>query len=93
MKSIVQILNLRRLRFPWMQPWFDAKRYEADYQSLSAREKPYFAKTGACGHCGASDDLSDAAWFDFRSYIQYKAIARQLPDGPRCEIHAPHILN
>ena len=36
-----------------------------------------------CGHCGREGEvgaaLSDRRWFDFQSYIQYKALARQMP--------------
>lgn len=58
-------------------PWSRAA-YAEDYARLMAQELPYYQQAGTCGHCGASDTLDDAAWVDFRSYIQWKAISRQL---------------
>ena len=65
-------------------PALDLQRYERDAAALAQRELPYFRQAGACGHCGARAEepqaLADRAWFDFRSYCGYKALARQL--GP-----------
>ncbi|PSC68555.1 hypothetical protein C2E20_7912 [Micractinium conductrix] len=62
-------------------PPFDEARYQRDFQALLKQELPYFKSAGSCGHCGADAGpgaLSDRAWFDFLSYIQYKALAKQI---------------
>jgi hypothetical protein len=51
---------------------------------LYAQELPYFEDRGMCGNCGLTGDLSEVDWFDFLSYIQYKAILRQFPP-PKAE--------
>ncbi len=62
-------------------PRLDEQRYQQDFESLLAQELPYFRKAAACGHCGSTAGaaaLTDRQWFDFQSYIQYKALGRQL---------------
>lgn len=62
-------------------PALDMQRYQQDFQSLQDQELPYFQKAGSCGHCGSTAGpaaLTDRQWFDFQSYLQYKALARQL---------------
>lgn len=67
---------------PPLLPALDMAQYQRDYAALLKRERPYFEAAGTCGSCGAVGDtgaaLSDRAYFDFLSYIQYKALARQL---------------
>jgi hypothetical protein len=54
-------------------------QYEEDYSRLLSQELPYYREAGTCGGCGSSADAAgDAEWVDFQSYIQWKAIARQL---------------
>lgn len=71
-----------RLPAPGVQlPRMDEQRYQQDFQALLDQELPYFQKAGSCGHCGSTAGpaaLTDRQWFDFQSYIQYKALARQL---------------
>ncbi|KAI7842251.1 hypothetical protein COHA_003892 [Chlorella ohadii] len=71
-----------KLPVPEVQlPRLDEQRYQQDFESLLAQELPYFQQAAACGHCGSTAGaaaLTDAAWFDFQSYIQYKALGRQL---------------
>jgi hypothetical protein len=64
-------------------PAWSQQRFDSDRQQLLQRELRYFQQAGACGHCGASGDLSDPDWLNFLSYIQYKAIARQVPQELR----------
>lgn len=66
---------------PVVLPSLNRERYESDYAALLAQELPYFKKAAACGHCGTVSGptaLQDRAWFDFLSYIQFKALGRQL---------------
>ena len=62
-------------------PALDVCRYRADFEALLRQELPFFRDAGACGHCGAVEGpgaLTDRAWLDFLSYIQFKALGRQL---------------
>lgn len=65
-------------------PVLDRALYERDAAALAQQELPYYRQARACGHCGeqagSPTALADRAWFDFRSYTSYKALARQL--GP-----------
>ncbi|KAL4429832.1 hypothetical protein ABPG77_010949 [Micractinium sp. CCAP 211/92] len=67
---------------PPQLPALDVEQYQRDYAALLKRERPYFEAAGTCGSCGAAGNggaaLSDRSYFDFLSYIQYKALARQL---------------
>ncbi|KAL4855087.1 SART-1 family protein DOT2 [Chlorella vulgaris] len=66
---------------PVVLPSLNRERYESDYAALLAQELPYFKKAAACGHCGTVSGpaaLQDRRWFDFLSYIQFKALGRQL---------------
>lgn len=59
---------------------FNRPQYDLNYSQLYARELPYFTTANACGNCGVNPtDLTDAAWFDFLSYLQFKALSKQLP--------------
>eukprot|EP01025_Chloroclados_australasicus_P018946 TRINITY_DN20132_c0_g1_i1.p1 TRINITY_DN20132_c0_g1~~TRINITY_DN20132_c0_g1_i1.p1 ORF type:complete len:379 (-),score=9.13 TRINITY_DN20132_c0_g1_i1:66-1202(-) len=60
---------------------WNSDKYDHDYYALYSSELPSFSKAGICGHCGrnGNGDLSDPDWIDFLSYVQYKAIAKQLP--------------
>jgi hypothetical protein len=73
------------LRAAREQPGFDERAFSADAARLADQELPYFRNKGACGHCGGEGgvggDEDDAEWLDFRSYVQFKAIARQVPLG------------
>lgn len=65
-------------------PAFSLKRYEQDFARLEEQELPYFVENAACGHCGARADDSDADWLDFRIYVQFKALLRQIPVAAWC---------
>ncbi|KAK9843166.1 hypothetical protein WJX74_007889 [Apatococcus lobatus] len=76
-------------------PGWDESRFRLDLSSLKSRELPYFRKAEACGHCGqepgAGAGLADRRWFDFQSYIQYKALARQMPADQRPAEELPSV--
>lgn len=63
-------------------PPLDMAQYQRDYAALLKRERPYFEAAGTCGACGTAGDsgaaLADRDFFDFMSYIQFKALARQV---------------
>jgi hypothetical protein len=62
-------------------PGLDEPRFRRDLAALQAQELPYFRQARACGHCGSQEGpeaLADRAWFDLQSYLQYKALGRQL---------------
>ncbi|PRW60604.1 hypothetical protein C2E21_1285 [Chlorella sorokiniana] len=62
-------------------PRLDEQRYRQDFEALLEQELPYFQQAKSCGHCGSTAGaaaLTDRQWFDFQSYIQYKALAQQL---------------
>ena len=72
-----------------VQPDFDKAQYMRRFTQLAAQEQDYFQRAGACGHCGARADDSDAAWLDFRSYVQFKALAQQVPIAAWCAASHP----
>jgi hypothetical protein len=62
---------------------WSGSQYKQDFSMLYAQELPYFEDRGMCGNCGLTGDLSDVDWFDFLSYVQYKAILRQFAPPTR----------
>lgn len=69
---------------PPQLPRLDEERYQRDYQALLQQELPYFRDAGACGHCGGNagaSALADRSYFDFLSYVSFKALVGQI--GPQ----------
>jgi hypothetical protein len=69
-------------------PRWSRAAYDAAYSRLLRQELPYARDAGICGHCGGtatepSDDITDPGWWGFRAYCSWKAVAEQLPPGPR----------
>jgi hypothetical protein len=67
-------------------PGWSRQRYESERQQLLQRELPYFQRAGTCGACSTSaspEALADPDNLDLLSYIQYKALARQVPQESR----------
>jgi hypothetical protein len=51
--------------------------YVEEYRRLRERELPYFQEAGTCGHCGTAAGpagLTDRSYFDFESYVGWKAL-------------------
>jgi hypothetical protein len=73
-------------------PSFNESLYQTDSQRLLQQELPYFRAIGLCGHCGDSTDMSNASYFDFISYIQYKALLKQVPAQAWCALRCAGIV-
>lgn len=62
-------------------PRLDEQRYWQDFEVLLEQELPYFHNSGSWGHCDSTAGaagLTDRQCFDFQTYMQYKALAREL---------------
>ena len=82
--AVVQLLLDAPVAAAQQRNDFDLAQYQVTFKKLYDQELPYFERKGLCGHCGSKDDKADGDWLDFLSYIQFKALFKQVPVPAWC---------